>query len=448
MENQLSKRYGLITAITMVVGIVIGSGIFFKTESVLTITQGNAGIGILALIIMGAVMLICSYTFSILATRYERVNGIVDYAEVLVGKRYAYYVGWFLATMYYPTLTSVLAWLSARYTCVLFGIPDPVTGGGCLAIASFYLIVIFTLNALAPILAGKFQVSSTVIKLVPLILMAVAGMVRGISSGTLAANFTSAAVTKAAEGNARLLLTSCVAMAFSYEGWIITTAINAELKNAKRNLPIALVVGAIIVVSVYVLYYLGINGSITTAEILESGSTQAFINLFGTVGGTILMAFIVVSCLGTCNGLMLGCVRGIYSLAARNEGPKPDVFIQVDKYTNMPANSCIIGLLFCGAWLLYFFGGTMSGWFGVFNFDSSELPIITLYGGYIPIFIMMMKKERDLGAFKRFVMPVLSILACIFMVYAAIVGHSSSVIYYLIVFAVIMAAGAFFGRSS
>ena len=90
----------------------------------------------------------------------------------------------------------------------------------------------------------------------------------------------------------------------------------------------------------------------------------------------------------------------------------------------------------------------MSGWFGVFNFDSSELPIITLYGGYIPIFIMMMKKERDLGAFKRFVMPVLSILACIFMVYAAIVGHSSSVIYYLIVFAVIMAAGAFFGRSN
>ncbi|HIW17455.1 MAG TPA: amino acid permease, partial [Firmicutes bacterium] len=74
MENQLQKKYGLFTAITMVVGIVIGSGIFFKTEAILEATGGSAMIGILSLLIIGAVMLICSYTFSILATRYEKVN--------------------------------------------------------------------------------------------------------------------------------------------------------------------------------------------------------------------------------------------------------------------------------------------------------------------------------------------------------------------------------------
>ncbi len=92
MDSKLSKKYGLITAIAMVVGIVIGSGVFFKAEKVLTATGGNLSLGILAWLIGGAIMIVCAYTFSILATRYEHVNGIVDYAENSLGKKYAYYL--------------------------------------------------------------------------------------------------------------------------------------------------------------------------------------------------------------------------------------------------------------------------------------------------------------------------------------------------------------------
>jgi amino acid transporter len=95
-------------------GIVIGSGVFFKAEKILKATGGNLPLGILAWIIGGAIMVVCAYTFSIMATRYEYVNGVVDYAEVAMGKKYGYYVAWFMATIYYPTLTSVLAWVSAR----------------------------------------------------------------------------------------------------------------------------------------------------------------------------------------------------------------------------------------------------------------------------------------------------------------------------------------------
>jgi APA family basic amino acid/polyamine antiporter len=96
-----------------------------------------------------------------------------------------------------------------------------------------------------------------------------------------------------------------------------------------------------------------------------------------------------------------------------------------------------------GIWLLYFFGANLSPkpWFGFFSFDSSELPIVSLYAMYIPIFLMMMKKETGLGFFKRFFMPSLAILACIFMVVAACFSHGKAVIAYIIVFAVIMLLG-------
>ena len=133
----MEKRYGLPTAICMVVGIVIGSGVFFKAEKVLQATKGNMPLGILAWGIVGAIMIICSYVFATMATRYEKVSGLVDYAEATVGRRYAYYVGWFMAVLYTPCLVSALAWISARYFCVLLG--WDITGGACMTIAGAML---------------------------------------------------------------------------------------------------------------------------------------------------------------------------------------------------------------------------------------------------------------------------------------------------------------------
>ena len=248
MSNKLDKKYGLLTAIAMVIGIVIGSGVFFKAEKVLTATGGNLLLGIIAWIIGGIIMIACAYTFAVMATKYEYVNGVVDYAEAAIGKTYGYYVGWFMAVIYYPTLTSVLAWVSARYTCVLFGFS--ITGGECMTIACLYLIGAFAMNSLSPVLAGKFQVSTTIIKLIPLLLMAVVGTIVGITSGMTVANFT-IVVEKVDTFSG--LFTAVVATAFAYEGWIIATSINAELKDAKKNLPRALIGGTFAIMLVYIL---------------------------------------------------------------------------------------------------------------------------------------------------------------------------------------------------
>ncbi|MPN39509.1 hypothetical protein SDC9_187037 [bioreactor metagenome] len=144
---------------------------------------------------------------------------------------------------------------------------------------------------------------------------------------------------------------------------------------------------------------------------------------------------------------MLGCTRGIYSVAARNQGPRPEIFNQIDKVTNMPTNSSVLGLLLCGIWLLFFYGANLTApWFGFFCFDSSELPIVTIYALYIPIFLMMILKEKDLPAFKRFIMPSVALAGCVFMIIAACFSHKMAVVAYLIVFAVIMAIGAIFSK--
>lgn len=457
--NELKKKYGLFTAICMVVGIVIGSGVFFKAQTILEKTNGNMPLGIVAWVIGGTIMLACILAFSKMAQKFEKVNGIVDYAEAMLGEKYAYYVGWFLTTIYYPTLTSVLAWLSARYTLVFitsvnpnFPLVIPADAGGCIigpeciALMLFYLCCAFAVNVLSPVIAGKVQTSTTVIKLIPLGLMAVVGIIYGLANGTIAENFTTVATNvDPAKLSGSPLLASVCATAFAYEGWIIATSINAELKNSKRNLPIALVAGGIIIMVTYVSYYIGVAGGATNNELIESGATVAFINIFGKVLGNILNLFIAISCMGTMNGLMLGCTRGLYSLSVRKRGPNPKVFSQVDKTTNMPVNAAVFGLVCAALWGLYFYLTQLAGtWSTYFAFDSSELPIITIYALYIPIFIKWIMSAKEESFTGRFLFPLLAICGSLFMVYASIRAHGMHNLYYIVVFAVIMFIGKLF----
>jgi len=94
-------------------------------------------------------------------------------------------------------------------------------------IGALYLVGIYVLNALSPRISGKFQVSTTVIKLVPLILMALIGTIRGIANGMTieAVRHTTEQVASNVGGNG--FLSAIVAFAFSYEGWIVATSINA-----------------------------------------------------------------------------------------------------------------------------------------------------------------------------------------------------------------------------
>ena len=389
----MEKRYTLPVAIALVVGTVIGSGVFFKAEAVLTKTGGNLTVGILAFIIMGVVMIISACTFGVVAQSHEGVEGLVGYAAASCGKTYSYYVGWFMAVIYYPSLVSVLSWLPARYFGVLMGWDDAVVGGRTMMLAGVFMIVTYTMNALAPKLAGKFAIATTIIKLIPLLLMAVVGTIVGLANGMTEFNFSNVVTEMPfTEG----LFGAIVSLAFAFEGWICATSIGAELKDSKKNMPRALLIGTLIVAIVYVIYYVGLAGAVESEVMMAGG-----------------------------------------------DSPKLKMFKNVDPTTNMANNSAVFGLLVSSLWLLYFYGGAIMEGFGPFKFDSSELPIITLYAIYIPIYIALLKR-KDLPGFQGKVMPVLAILCSLFMVFAAIYSHKMNVVYYLIVFLVIEVIGAFF----
>ena len=201
---------------------------------------------------------------------------------------------------------------------------------------------------------------------------------------------------------------------------------------------------------VYILYYIGLAGTVSNETMMaggQEGAKIAFEMVFSRTAGTLLFVFVIISCLGTLNGLMLGCTRGLYSVAARGRGPRPELMSQIDEKTNMPTSSAIVGvLLLCAFWFLYFYGANLVQLLGS---DSSALtlpncPSLPLMLPYIPIFVMMIKKEADLPTFKRVIMPTIATLGCIFMIIAAIFSHRMAVVAYLAIFAVIMAVGVYF----
>ena len=464
-NNTMEKRYGLPTAIAMVVGTVIGSGVFIKGGKMLSQVNGNmwAAVGVIA--VVGLISIICSLVFAELSAEYGKVNGVVDYAEMALGKNYAYYVGWFLNTVYYPSIGALLAFFAALFACPLFGIKalDMSTGFvsmEVIALGAAFLMIGYGINALSPTLAGKLQVSMTVIKLIPLLLMGIVGTISGIANGaTLEVLDYAASASVSGSG----FFNAVIAFAFSYEGWIIATSIYGELKNPRRNMPIALVVGSITCIVIYSLYIFSMSSLgdvqtiIDTWPLGENLPRIAFSNVFGRVGGTIVYVFIMISCLGTMNGLIMGSCRGMYALAMRGKGPRPEFFSDVDKDNGFVIKSALIGIIIGGFWYGWnaimwmqgpdFFGGVHSNMF--LGWEADEISIVTLYAFYVPMFIAIMAKCKKFGFVRRFVLPSLGIACCLFMVYCCVVGKGwQQLTGYLCFFGLVMAAAWFFDRKN
>ncbi len=430
--EQLHKKYGFWTAVAMVIGIVIGSGVFFKADDVLNASGGSLPTALLAWMIGGMIMIVTSYVFSKIATRIEKVNGVVDYFEEAYGSRAGYLVAWFMTFVYYPTLCAVLAWVSANYTMGLFGLSY-----GLWLIAMGYLTVFFALNILSPIWAGRWQVSTTIIKLIPLALVAVVGIVYGLVSGQTIQSFAVSAQNVTKSGGLAVATLSTV---FAYEGWIIATSINAELKDARKTLPKALVVGAFAVVLIYMLYYLGISGVLTNEQVIAAGDAapvQVMSLIFGRLGGTLLTVFVVISCLGTLNGLVMGSSRGMYSVAARGMGPGAEVFKTVNGKTDSTLNSALLGYVISCLWMFIWYGN-FAGWWGGFM-DISELPIAFLYVIYLSLYLWFMRTFTDQGIFVQYIAPSLAGLGSLYIIWGAI--QKEMIIPFVVITLIILAAG-------
>lgn len=439
----LSKKYGLITAAAMVVGVVIGSGVFFKADDVLILTNGNVLLALIAWGLGAFSMIFGALCFAEFAGRIERTNGIVDYLETAYGKRMGYLAGWFNCVLYFSILSAILSWVSALYTMILLGSDNPSNSTMTWVLAVGYMVAIYMMNYIAPILAGKFQVTTTVIKLIPLSLIAVLGFASGIFNGVFVDNMREAASAISKSGGT--LASAVVATAFAYEGWIVALTINSEIKDSKRNLPKALVMGTLLVFVVYVLYFLGITSMLPVDVILQQGDqavSMVATDLFGTVGGSILTVFVVISCLGTLNGLALTNSRIPFSLAVRNQGPAPKFFAKVDAKTNMPRHSAlgafVLSMIYLAIWY-----GSLNNVFGRY-IGLDEIPIVMIYGFYILLYVWYMKNFTDLTGFNRYGKPICAILGALVILYGGITNPNVGM--YMIISLIVLGSGLLFYR--
>jgi len=450
MTKKLTRKYGLLTSVCFVVGTVIGSGIFFRNDVIFPAIGGNMWIGVAAWTVGGLITLALAYVFSVLATRHKDIDGISGFAKKLVGEKFAYIFDWYLALFFFPAITGVLAWISGRFTVELIGRLNVFDEGvnhffsaHTYLFGLVYLISIYAINALSPKLAEKFQVSCTFIKVIPLILMGVVGTIVGIASGTTISNIGTFYIPTV-EGNP--FFVALLATAFAYLGWDIVISLSKEIVNVKKNLPIALVAGLLIIIAIYVAFFIGLFSAAPVDQLTGGGGVMyGFINIFTEIGGTVLFGFIIISCLGTLNGLMSASGRIFHTIAAKSQGPKQKLLSSLDAQTLMPANSMVLGLVAISIWMLIF-GAHLAPELPNFRFDVPNIVPVSFMGMMIPIMIMAMVKETKLRFFNRIIAPLAGIAGAGFSVYAIIYQQGRYVIHFLIVFAVITIIGLILNR--
>lgn len=413
-NDDSQRRYGLLTAITMIVGIVIGSGIFFKTDDILQHTGGSIWLGILVFSIAAMSIIFGSLTISKLAMLTDSTGGAMAYAEEFVSKKFGSAFGWFQTFVYMPTLTVVLCWVFGLFFCQLFGIKAGLDGEIGFGLIWFFICMIY--NIISPKLGGIFQNASTFIKLIPLAVIAVAGLVFGNPSETL--------TTAGTAGSSMGWVAAIGPIAFSFDGWIFSTTISHEVKNAKRNLPLALIVGPTFVLACYLLYFVGVSsflGPTTVMELADDSTFEMGMQLFGHFGAKVLLTFVVISIMGTINGVIMGTIRLPYALASRGMLPYSKWVGQMNDKYKMSVTSGIFAMLVCGAWWIIHYFTKKFDLLG--TSDISEISIVMCYVLFIVLYVkvfLLWRKGVIKGIVSGIIFPILAIAGAGFIVYGGL----------------------------
>lgn len=415
--EKVKKQYGIWTGIAMVVGIVIGSGVFLKAGGVLQLSGGDLKISLLAWFVGGLIMVCSGFCFAVFATKITKYNGVVDYVEMVTNKKVGYGLAWLITTFYYPIIASIVALFAGSYFFTLIGVNVGLTDWQNFVFAFVILAGMVALNYLSPILSAKFQVSATVIKLIPIGFIAIAGLFASLIAGE-GAGIVNAFSTPA--GGYEVNFGEAVKKtAFAYEGWVCATSINAELKDSKRDLPRALVFGTIAILAFYIIYYVSLsaflgNGGTITAD--AGAPIQVFQAIMGKVGGAFFTFFIMVSCLGTVNGVSISCCRGMYTISCRGQGIMPEKFSKLGRNQSVSIYSCVYGficmVIMLGVWYLAMHGVWLFSYLGTMD----EIICAIIYGVYITMYVHIIKNFDDCNVFRRYVMPIVAIIGSIFFV--------------------------------
>ena len=371
----LNRSLGLISSLSLVIGTVIGSGIFFKQAAVLDYAH-STNLALVAWLVGGLITMASGLTIAEIGSQMPHTGGLYVYLENIYGKFWGFLAGWMQIIVYGPTLIAALGSYLATLLVAFFDLPK--TSTPLLAVIVIALIAAF--NLLSNRYGAAFQVITTVGKLLPIAAIIIFGLLFGKANAFNQVATTSGSVTLNGFGMAIL------ATLFAYDGWVLIANMGGEIKNPQKLLPKAIVFGIGLVLIIYMLVTAGIFRVVPASLIHRLGDQAAahFATIaFGQVGGKLLNIGIIISIAGCINGKVMTFPRIMYAMAKNDELPFSKQLAYLNKRMRTPM---VATLTVCSIAALM-----------AVTVDAdrlSELCIFTVYLFYVLAFFGLFKLRR------------------------------------------------------
>lgn len=371
----LNRSLGLISSLSLVIGTVIGSGIFFKQAAVLDYAH-STNLALVAWLVGGLITMASGLTIAEIGSQMPHTGGLYVYLENIYGKFWGFLAGWMQIIVYGPTLIAALGSYLATLLVAFFDLPK--TSTPLLAVIVIALIAAF--NLLSNRYGAAFQVITTVGKLLPIAAIIIFGLLFGKANAFNQVATTSGSVSFNGFGMAIL------ATLFAYDGWVLIANMGGEIKNPQKLLPKAIVFGIGLVLIIYMLVTAGIFRVVPASLIHRLGDQAAahFATIaFGQVGGKLLNIGIIISIAGCINGKVMTFPRIMYAMAKNDELPFSKQLAYLNKRMRTPM---VATLTVCSIAALM-----------AVTVDAdrlSELCIFTVYLFYVLAFFGLFKLRR------------------------------------------------------
>jgi APA family basic amino acid/polyamine antiporter len=340
-EAGFKSEIGVFDGVSIIGGIMIGSGIFYLGSYVLERTQMSMGLSLLCWVIGGIVSLLGGLCFAELGASCPKSGGLVVY----LNEAYHPIVGYMFG------FTSWLLSGAGSIAALAIALPTALRGYLSLsdfaikAIAIALIIGLTAYNSLGIKQGTILQNVSMIAKLIPIIAIILGALIFGKESPDLS-------LIPAGMGNVGfseiigMIAFATVATLWAYEGWTNLNSLAEEMKNPAKNLPKALLIGIGVITVIYTLFNFAIYKVLPHEQIvsmIESGNlylgTEVAKNIFGSIGGSLVLVTMLIAMFSSLNGMIISFPRNYYAMA--KEGHFFKSFGQLHPKYNVPTTSLI-----------------------------------------------------------------------------------------------------------
>ncbi|KAG9509467.1 b(0,+)-type amino acid transporter 1 [Fragariocoptes setiger] len=344
----LKSRVGLFSGIALIVGTMIGSGIFLSPRGVLERT-GSVGLSLVIWALSGLLSLLGALCYAELGTLISKSGAEYSYILEAFGGLLAFLFSWISVFILKPAMLSIICLTLSEY------IVSPMFPGCPMSEPLVKLLTIFSI-------ATGTQNLFTVAKMVAIVIVVIGGLVK-LCQGEVKHISTGFDGSRATFSD---IATAFYTSMWAYDGWNNLNYVTEELINPYRNLPLAIIYGIPIVTLCYVLVNISYLTVMSPAEILASDAVAVtWGNHVLGFASVIIPVAVVVSSFGAGNGSCFTSGRLSFAAARENHLPGLLAFIHIKKYTPSPA------LIFNGLLsILYVIPGNIDSLIDLFSFTA------------------------------------------------------------------------------